>query len=268
MAAWSAIFVVAAAFFLLRTVHAGDSSDALFSHSGDTGPDKWGSLSPIYAACSAGGSQSPIDIPTKQVFPNRDLKSLDYEYHPSNSTLACPGYMVVVEFGNDGGELVIDGESYVLKGMHWHTPSEHTIDGVKFDAELHLVHIAEDEGPAVIGILYNIGPAHDPIIAQVQGHLPQLVKNDETIPLGCFDARVLNVETNKYYRYNGSLTTPPCSQTVIWTVLSEVRSVSKEQLEALTAPLQAGSKSNARPVQPLYGRRIEMFSSVCDASNK
>ncbi|XAR64687.1 Carbonate dehydratase [Bertholletia excelsa] len=268
MAAWSAAFLVTAAFFLLRSTHAGDSSDALFSHSGDTGPDKWGSLSPIYAACSAGASRSPIDIPTKLVFQNRDLKSLDFEYHPSNSTWLAPAtWLLYVEFGNDGGELVIDGKSYILKGMHWHTPSEHTINGIKFDAELHLVHIAEDEGPAVVGILYNIGPAHDPTIAQIQSHLPQLVNKDERIPLGCFDARLLNVETNKYYRYNGSLTTPPCSQTVIWTVLSEVRSVSKELLEALRAPLQAGSKKNARPVQPLYGRRIEMFSSVCDASN-
>ncbi|XAR69750.1 Carbonate dehydratase [Bertholletia excelsa] len=103
---------------------------------------------------------------------------------------------------------------------------------------------------------------------QIQGNLAQLAREkraprygDIQIPVGTFDARKLRRRLRHYYRYVGSLTTPPCSEKVIWHVSGEVRSISKEQVEILRAPLQSTCKSNCRPVQPLNGRRVELFDS-------
>ncbi|KAL6988429.1 carbonic anhydrase [Sarracenia purpurea var. burkii] len=133
-----------------------------------------------------------------------------------------------VLFGN-AGVLNVDSKNYTLLQMHWHLPSEHKIDGVSSDAELHLVHRASDGSFSVIAILYQIGDA-DPIVAKIQSKLAQLVKKVYTshqlaqIAVGTFNTLTLRRNTRKYYRYIGSLTTPPCSENVIWHVLAKVTS--------------------------------------------
>ncbi|CAL5387425.1 unnamed protein product [Camellia sinensis] len=212
---------------LLHLYHYELETSAAFSYSGDTGPDKWGSLSPDYAACSNGKSQSPINIVENKAVPNKTLKPLRRQYYPVNATLVNNGYNVEMEFGNAGaGVLIGNGKNYTLQQIHWHTHSEHTIDNASFDAELHLVHKASDANISVIAILYELGNGNksDPIISKtgaIQSQLAKLASNETEIDIGTFDTSQLWKKTNKYYRYVGSLTTPPCTENVIWHVLGE-----------------------------------------------
>ncbi|KAI8013482.1 hypothetical protein LOK49_LG05G00981 [Camellia lanceoleosa] len=231
---------------------------AAFSYSGDTGPDKWGSLSPDYKACSNGKSQSPINIVEDKAVPNKTLKPLRRQYYPVNATLVNNGYNVEMEFGN-AGVLIGNGKNYTLQQMHWHTRSEHTIDNASFDAELHLVHKASDDSISVVAILYELGKP-DPILTKIKSKLDKLASNGTTeIDIGTFNTSQLWKNTHKYYRYVGSLTTPPCTENVIWHVLGEERSISQAQIDALKAPLLPANKNNYRPVQPLNGRKVALY---------
>ncbi|KAL7264784.1 hypothetical protein ACSBR1_002689 [Camellia fascicularis] len=169
--------------------------------------------------------QSPIDIVKNKVVHNKNLKPLRREYYPVNTTLVNHGYNVELKFGN-AGVLILNGKNYILRQMHWHSPSEHKINGVTFDAELHLVHNTSDGSFTVIAILYKIGDA-DPIIAKIQGNLAELGKevftDEDQIAVGTYNTWKLRRNTRKYYRFVGSLTTPPCTENVTWHIFGKVR---------------------------------------------
>ncbi|CAL5376109.1 unnamed protein product [Camellia sinensis] len=129
-----------------------------------------------------------------------------------------------LEFGNVG-VLILNGMNNTLLQMHWHSPSEHKINGATFDVELHLVHKASDGRFTVIAILYKIGDA-DPIISKIQSELAELGKevftDEDEIAIGTYDTWKLRRNTCKYYRYVGSLTTPPCTENVTWHIFGKV----------------------------------------------
>uniref|UniRef100_A0A7C9DUP9 Carbonic anhydrase n=1 Tax=Opuntia streptacantha TaxID=393608 RepID=A0A7C9DUP9_OPUST len=116
--------------------------------------------------CSSGKSQSPIDIITSETFINKSLEPLTRNYHVFNASLLTDGKHLQVPFSVRGG-LIIDGKTYNLKQMHWHTPSEHRINGIQYAAELHEVHIAADGSATVVGILFEEGPP-SPLLTMVK----------------------------------------------------------------------------------------------------
>ncbi|XP_021289677.1 alpha carbonic anhydrase 1, chloroplastic [Herrania umbratica] len=261
-------FSVLALTLLLGVASATDAPSAIeFSYSGNNGPVKWGNLDPTFSACSSGKKQSPINIQKNQTVPNRALKPLDRNYTPANATFVNNGFNVGLRFEEYAGELSIDGKNYSLKQMHWHIPSEHRIDGQQFAAELHLVHRAEDNSLAVVGILYLEDDA-DPFVSKLMDGLDKLAKEqckpDEIaeIPIGTIDPKHLKRSSRKYYRYVGSLTTPPCSENVTWSILGKVRSISKEQIAALQTPVKSDCKENARPCQAMNGRKVELYNEL------
>ncbi|XP_043699233.1 alpha carbonic anhydrase 1, chloroplastic-like [Telopea speciosissima] len=269
MAIRVAVFVVGIA-LLLAAPLTQQNGVLKFSYTGATGPDKWGSLCPEFSACSNGKLQSPVDIVTKDVVSNPKLQPLNREYGTSNSTLINHRYTIGLHYESDKvGRLIQDGKNYTLKQIHWHSPSEHTINGVRYPLELHLVHISGDGSISVVGILYNYGNP-DLLLIQLRNKIEQLAtkgsKEDETFefPIGHMGTKYFMRDSLKYYRYVGSLTTPPCTENVTWNVLDMVRQVSKDQVDALKAPLDVACKENSRPVQPLNGRKIELS----DATNK
>ncbi|KAK4480824.1 hypothetical protein RD792_011675 [Penstemon davidsonii] len=136
---------------------------------------------------------------------------------------------------------------------------------IEFAAELHLVHIADDGSVSVIAILFDYGRP-DPLVAKIQNKLNELeykVKRHEEAPVtvGPFHPEELRKRTHKYYRYVGSFSTPPCTENVIWSILGKVRSISREQVKALKAPLDMRCKNNNRPCQPLNGRHVELYQA-------
>ncbi|CAN6577409.1 unnamed protein product [Malus baccata var. baccata] len=238
-----------------------------FSYTGQTGPEKWGSLSPNNTACSNGKMQSPVDIVKSILTPNKKLMPLTRVYRTSNATLFNNGFNLGLRFEGNGGTLDVDGKNYNLKQLHWHTPSEHRLNGIQFPAELHLLHQAADQSLAVVAILFNFGK-EDIILLQIKNKLAELAKEackkdeDATIPVGTVDLNELQKKSRKYYKYVGSLTVPPCTENVVWSILGKVRTISKHQLDALKAPLDASCKNNSRPLQSPNGRKIELYDEL------
>ncbi|KNA04143.1 hypothetical protein SOVF_202430 [Spinacia oleracea] len=251
-----AVFVFYATLMLIGAF----ASDSEYKYS-ET--DKWGSIDPRYAVCSTGKRQSPINIKTNDVVVNKTMQHLTRNYHVYNATLCTDGIDVQVSF-SARGDLIIDGETYKLKQMHWHTPSEHRLNGVQYAAELHQVHAADDGKRAVVGVFFKYGKP-DPVLTMLKPELDELAKEpcqrkERKVDIPMFDSSFLKRWPRKYYRYPGSLTTPPCDENVIWNVLSKVKTISKDQVEALKAPLcEAYKIKNARPTQPLNGRKVQTY---------
>ncbi|WVY99053.1 hypothetical protein V8G54_031204 [Vigna mungo] len=224
-----------------------------FSYNGPNGPANWGRLSPSYAACSNGKAQSPVELIKTDIVINKDLKNIARNYLPANATLVNNEFNIGVHFEGKVGDININGKNYSLKQLHWHSPSEHKANGRIHDAELHLVHLTEDiKNIAVVAVLYRLGDP-DPLISQFEEKLVEL-GNKKEIAIGRFDLEEINRSSRRrYYRYVGSLTTPPCKEGVIWTILGKLRTLSTQQLNLLKAPLNPEFKHNARPLQQING---------------
>ncbi|XP_028771302.1 alpha carbonic anhydrase 1, chloroplastic-like [Neltuma alba] len=257
------IFFLILSFALLALCTSADPVN--FGYYGANGPQKWGSLSPSFSACSKGKAQSPVDLRKENIVYSKQLKPLERHYHCSNASLVNNGFNIGVHFEGKVGNLRIDGQDFYLKQMHWHSPSEHRVSGKQMEAELHLVHQNEEGSFAVVGVLYKLGDS-DPIISKMEKKLVELANESSAgyegvhIDLGTFNARHVKLRARSYYRYMGSLTTPPCKEIVTWTILGKMRSISIQQVHLLKAPLSPQFKNNARPVQPLDGRKILKYT--------
>ncbi|XP_066334892.1 alpha carbonic anhydrase 7-like [Miscanthus floridulus] len=242
-----------------------DGGATLFSYRAGSpdGPENWGKLSPAYKACGQGKQQSPIDIVTKQAVPNAHLDSLNRTYGAVSATLINDGHDITLEFGGKVGTITVNGKVYNFDKMHWHSPSDHTINGQRFPLELHLVHKSADGALAVIGILYQLG-APDSFYYQLKRQFVEMANDqchfgeeESHVEVGLIHLRSMQKRTGSYFRYTGSLTVPPCTENVVWSVLGKVRQISKEQLELLKAPLPGNDN---RPTQPLNGRKVQFYN--------
>jgi carbonic anhydrase len=217
-----------------------------WTYEGEEGPGHWGDLSPEYAACSTGKSQSPIDIsnPAPQ-----DVANLVFHYQPSKVNILNNGHTIQVNY-DAGSYLELDGVRYDLLQFHFHAPSEHSINGKLAEAELHLVHQSADGTLAVVGILIDSG-AYNPAFQTTFDNLPTTAGPLQQLSAEV-DAAAMLPAVQKTYRYDGSLTTPPCSEGVKWNVMVEPIEMSEAQLAAFTHIFEG----NNRPLQALEGRSL------------
>ncbi|KAG8371943.1 hypothetical protein BUALT_Bualt12G0015300 [Buddleja alternifolia] len=204
------------------------------------GPQNWGNLNPNWTLCETGIMQSPINIVDYRVTISPSLGGLITNYTAAPASIRNRGHDIQVRWTGDAGGIVINNDAYNLQQCHWHTPSEHTLNYERFRMELHLVHTNAQGNIAVIGILFRLG-APDPFLRYVSSlaHIYHYV-----------DPSLIRVPGVQYYRYNGSLTTPPCSENVSWTVMRTVRTASWSQIRALRNAIHDGAAGNARPIQP------------------
>ncbi len=218
-----------------------------WSYEGDGGPENWGKIKADYATCANGKRQSPIDIRDGI---RVDLEAIQFAYRPSQFRVLDNGHTVQVTVG--GSNISLLGKTYELIQFHFHHPSEERVNGKAFDMVVHLVHKSEDNKLAVVAVLLKEGKNH-PLVQTIWNNLP-LEKNDEVTPPSVIvDVAQLLPEDRSYYTYMGSLTTPPCSEGVLWLVLKEPQQISSEQL----AIFERLYKNNARPVQPGFDRLIK-----------
>ncbi|CAI9099810.1 OLC1v1036689C3 [Oldenlandia corymbosa var. corymbosa] len=234
-----------------------DESHFTYKELNGKGPKNWGRLNSTWKACGNGKLQSPIDLLNErvQIFPT--LGKLKRGYKPAPAILKNRGHDIAVEWKGDAGKLVINNTDYELKQCHWHSPSEHTLNNTRYKQELHIVHQNSEGGIAVIGILYKLGRP-DTFIDQILHHIKAVGAIGE-IDLGEIDPKDIKFGSRKYYRYLGSLTVPPCTEGVIWTILKKVRTVSKEQIHALREAVHDGFEENARPTQWKHGRPVYLY---------
>ena len=218
-------------------------------YEGDLGPKKWGELSERYATCASGEVQSPIDIRETVL---ADLAPLNLQYTESAYSVINNGHTIQVDF-NDAGSAVFDNAYYKLLQMHFHRPSEEKINKKSFVMSAHLVHQSADRKLAVIALLFEVGKENN-LIQAIWSRVPlaEKVKSDleEKMP---FNPQKLFPAKNEFYTFMGSLTTPPCTEGVIWTVMKEPIKLSARQLKSFVTIY----KNNARPVQAVNDRVIK-----------
>lgn len=221
------------------------------------GPAKWSTLSKDWEICGSGKEQSPIDIekastsklPEIQAnFKPSELKIVHHEHH---ADAINNGHTIQVNY-SEGDTLTIGDEKYALKQYHFHGPSEHTVGGKHSPMEMHMVHQSADKKLAVVAMLINEGKATNAAFEPVWSNLPK-TKSEET------HFSNVKVDVNQFlpasrttYRYDGSLTTPPCSEKVNWIIFTNPIELSNAQIAKFSAII----KGNNRPTQPLNARKI------------
>ena len=219
-----------------------------WSYTGNTGADKWGSLSHEFATCSLGQRQSPIDI-RKTV--RADLPPIEFAYKPVALSIVDNGHSIKVDTPG-AGSISVDGETYELLQFHFHKPSEEKINGKTYDMVAHLVHQAKSGKLAVVAVLMEAGK-EQPLIRTLWNNLPLEQGKPLTRAELKIDPSQMLPGKRNYYTFLGSLTTPPCTEGVLWLVLKTPVQVSKEQLSGIATVY----KNNVRPVQAVNGRVIK-----------
>ena len=237
----------------LAATTAAASEAVHWGYEGEVGPTYWGDLSQDFAACSQGREQSPVDIPATAPV---NAAGLRFNYQPSSLNIVNNGHAIQVNY-DQGSNLEIGGATYPLVQFHLHSLSEHTLNGAYTPMELHLVHKDASGHVAVIGVMIVEGAqnlAYEPILA----HMPAEEGESQVISGTTINAGELLPANRGYYRYNGSLTTPPCTEGVIWFVMAAPVELSTEQIAAF----QSIYNTNYRPVQPLNERTFLLTSEL------
>nr|AFK47340.1 unknown [Medicago truncatula] len=251
------LLILCSSSFLVSASDSGGGNEYNYKKGDSKGPENWGNLKPEWKLCGNGKLQSPIDILNKRVQELPQLGKLEKDYKLGPAFLKNRFNDVMLQWKGYAGKLNLNGTYYKLIQCHWHTPSEHTLNGSKFDMEQHCVHQNSKDEIAVIGIWYKIGRP-DPLLSKLLNHIKSI--RDKEIDVGIINpADIFKFGGTKYYRHIGSLTSPPCTEDVIWTVLKKVKTVSVEQLKALKA-VNHGFEENARPTQDLDGRKVWFYN--------
>lgn len=218
-----------------------------WAYEGPDGPDTWAQLAPEFAACGSGHRQSPIDI---REGIRLELEPISVDYRESAFRVIDTGHTIQANV-SAGNFIRVMGRRYSLVQFHFHHPAEELIEGHQAEMVVHLVHKDSEGRLAVIAVQLERGE-RQPEIQAVFNNLP-LEKNEELPAAVRIDPAHLLPEDRRYYTYMGSLTTPPCTEGVLWIVMKQPLTVSPEQL-ALFSRLYP---FNARPVQALAGRMIK-----------
>jgi carbonic anhydrase len=218
-----------------------------WAYEGEGGPAAWGQLKPEFAQCAVGKRQSPIDI---RGGVRVDLEPIKFDYRAAGFAVVDNGHTVQVNLG-PGNAIEVMGRRYDLVQFHFHRPSEERIDGRQFDMVAHLVHKDPEGRLAVVAVLLDRGSSH-PLVQTVWNNLP-LEKGDEVRASSAMDVNHLLPQDRRYYTYMGSLTTPPCSEGVLWMVMAQPVTLSPEQIAVFSRLYPM----NARPIQQASGRLIK-----------
>ena len=244
-----AVAVLSGAILGVRSTAAQKETPAPWNYSGAAGPGHWSDLEPDFKGCAVGQHQSPIDIRSAEEQP--DLAAIRFDYKLSPLKIINNGHTVQVNY-EPGSSITVNGVSLALKQFHFHHPSETAIDGQHYDMELHLVHVDPAANrTAVVSVLIKSG-AENPLLHVLLGNVPQTMGEEVTRKKIVINAASFLPADQNYYMYDGSLTTPPCTEPVRWYVMKTVIEASPTQIAAF-AKLYP---NNARPVQPLDGRTI------------
>ena len=224
-----------------------------YDESAEDAPSKWENYCVADGGINECGSvvrQSPINIVGG--VEDLDLPFLTPIYNESYTDIVNNGHTIQFNYHGASSTLDFGGETYSLLQFHFHASSEHTLGGSHHPLEVHLVHANASGGLAVIGAFFELGTENE-FLSEFTGSLPAHSGESYVDASLMYDATDLIPENNSYYNYNGSLTTPPCSEIVEWIVLEHPLEASQTQLDLFSGLLHG----NYRPVQPLNGRTIK-----------
>jgi len=234
------------ALLLTLSVSASESGEAHWGYEGAGAPAHWGDLKPEFHSCKDGLNQAPIDL---KGFVEAKLPKLTFDYKSASKEILNNGHSIQVNIAG-GSTVEIDGIKFELKQFHFHTPSENNINGKSFPLEAHFVHASKDGELAVVALMFEEGDENK-MLAQLWAKMPQ--KAGDKTKLEIADVTTLLPKERDYYRFNGSLTTPPCTEGVRWIVIKKSSTVSKAQVEQFAKVMV---HPNNRPVQATNARII------------
>ena len=237
---------VMAACILLPAGSVSAGAGAHWEYDGKQGPEHWGELTQEYAACAEGKNQSPIDLVADV---HADLAPLNFDYHQPGIVEELDTGHSIQENARPGNFLTFLGERFELKQFHFHSPSEHLVGGKSFPLEVHLVHKSEVGELAVVGLLFDEGD-QNPILEKLPLFRAARGADAAADPV---DFNEIIPERDRYFLYNGSLTTPPCSEGVSWVVIKQPIKASAEQIQLLHDVV---GTDNNRPIQPHNSRLV------------
>lgn len=217
-----------------------------WAYEGAEGPQHWAELTPEFGACR-GSNQSPINL---SGFIRAELKPIKIAYQAGGREILNNGHTVQVNYA-PGSSIKIDGVTYELKQFHFHAPSENLINGKSYALEAHLVHADKDGHLAVLALMFKEG-APNKALARLWSSLPAQEGEKRVLDLP-FQAEQLLPAVRSYYRFSGSLTTPPCTEGVRWLVMKRPLTVSHAQVEMFAHLMH---HPNNRPVQAVNAREV------------
>ena len=226
------------------------AKEAHWGYTGDIGPEHWAELAPENKVCGVGTRQSPIDIREGIAV---DLEKIQFDYHASSFSVLDNGHTVQVNVAPGNG-ITVMGRRYELVQFHFHKPSEERVNGRQFDMVAHLVHKDSTGKLAVVAVLLERGDDDkpQPLLQTVWANLP-LEKGEVVQAQAQIDLNQLLPVDRGYYTYMGSLTTPPCSEGVLWMVMRQPTPLTGQQIGVFSRLYPM----NARPLQAGSGRLIK-----------
>ncbi|KAH7662825.1 Carbonic anhydrase alpha-class protein [Dioscorea alata] len=221
------------------------ADDFSYIEGSPNGPENWGNLRPEWKTCGNGKEQSPINLTS---------------YQAARATVKNNGHDIMVYFKSDAGSQFINQVQYQLKRIHFHSPSEHALNGERYDLEVQMVHESQDQRRAVIAIMFRFGRS-DPFLSDLEDFISQISRRENNeVDAGVVDPRqLLQFDDPAYYRYMGSYTAPPCTEDITWTVIKKLGTVSPRQVLMLKQAVNENSINNARPLQPLKFRTVFFY---------
>ena len=229
------------------------SEQATWSYAGETGPDRWAEVEK-HSSCG-GMSQSPVNIVKADTDPDRHDEwslSLDYQDGVMVNQSINNGHTVQYDF--DAGNVAVFGDTrYSLVQVHFHAPSEHTINGMRYPIEMHFVHLNEDKKEyVVLGVLgYQGRPTES--LNFVERYIPEVVGSQMTLAQSVDFSRLFPLGLTPRFHYRGSLTTPPCTESVNWVLFELPVEISTQALQKIEAAMPI---DNYRDAQSLNGRKV------------
>ncbi len=211
------------------------------------GPQQWGDLEKDFFMCKEGKNQSPVDIADARAV---DKKRIAFHYFSAGEHVVIKEHAVQVNY-RPGSSVTIDGHMYGLRQFHFRTPGETTIAGKRYPMEAQFLHQDKHGNIAILSVMFEEG-AENPEITKIVEVLSKEANVAKKL-LHTANALALLPKDVDYYRYNGSLTTPPCSEGVVWVVFKKPVTASRAQIRRLYDEI---GHPNDRPVQPINARVI------------
>lgn len=230
-----------------------------WNYSNSAGPQQWAYLDPAYIQCATGIEQSPINISTATSKKKIVSSTVYYNKYTQPWLITIEHGSITAQIAKPSAKNYLQwkNKKYQLIQFHFHQPSETQLNGNSYPLEAHFVNQNADGSLAVVAVFFKVGNTNPTI----QTILDNVTNNKEVD----FSIEKLLPKTSTFYNFNGSLTTPPCSENVQWFVMEQPLELSRKQLDEFKHYMPI---SNARPVQPLHNRAVVEFSSQANLSNK
>jgi len=228
------------------TAPAAPTGNFSWTYEGATGPEAWANVNPDYIQCGKGKKQSPVNLTWKK--PMKKGMRLDFSYAPSQAMIDVSTPVPQLKF-NGGNQMLLNGKVYNLDHIEFHSPSEHQLSKNSMSLEIEFIHRAVEGGKMAAFSVFAIEGHENPLLGDLWNSFSSNVASIQ------FDASKLVPPQKTFYFYPGSLTTPPCTEGVDWIVFNTPVELSQQQIVAFRAKFPP----NARPIQPLNGRKITNY---------